>query len=168
MLVLCVFVLLVSGVFSLIHPVAGAVVLVLLSGALGTVVYLLSHRVKGSWFDSKGVRIHYTDEGSGEAVVLVHGLAVNADINWRIPGVIRRLRDRYRVIALDVRGHGLSVGHCLDRPRRQRCCRQWRIRQWGGSFVPSFVRGEPAPHSGGRTISGSCQLTFCSDASPVQ
>ena len=68
----------------------------------------LSQRVEGDYFDSGGVRIHYTAEGEGEPVVLVHGFAVNADYNWRRPGVIYHLAQDYKVIAFDHRGHGLS------------------------------------------------------------
>jgi len=69
-------------------------------------------RVKGRFLDSGDVRIHFTDEGSGPAVVLLHGFAVNADLNWRLPGIIRRLRREFRVLAMDLRGHGRS-----DKPR---------------------------------------------------
>lgn len=65
-------------------------------------------RTEGSTFDSGGTPIHYTDEGEGPAVILVHGLAVNADLNWRRNGNIARLVRQFRVIALDLRGHGLS------------------------------------------------------------
>lgn len=75
---------------------------------LGVTAYLLIHRVEGSYFDSNGVRIHYTVEGEGEPVVLVHGVAANADLNWRRPGVIRALSQHYKVVAFDLRGHGLS------------------------------------------------------------
>lgn len=75
---------------------------------LGIATYLLVHRVAGSYFDSNGVRIHYTVEGKGEPVVLIHGVAANADLNWRRPGVIRALSQHYKVIAFDLRGHGLS------------------------------------------------------------
>lgn len=59
-------------------------------------------------FDSNGVRISYTDEGRGEAVVLLHGLHSSGDMNWRLPGIIARLAPHYRVITLDLRGHGHS------------------------------------------------------------
>src|SRR5438093_1162706 len=59
-------------------------------------------------FDSKGVSIQYTVEGKGEPVVLVHGLFASAQLNWRLPGVIRALSRDYQVIAMDVRGHGHS------------------------------------------------------------
>lgn len=66
------------------------------------------HRTQGAFFNSNGVRIHYTSEGSGEPVVLVHGVAVNADLNWRRPGITKALSRDHQVIMLDVRGHGLS------------------------------------------------------------
>ncbi len=62
------------------------------------------------YFDSAGVRIRYVDMGNpkGPPVLLVHGYMATADLNWRIPGVMRVLTDDYRVIALDNRGHGKS------------------------------------------------------------
>jgi len=68
----------------------------------------LVKRTPGEFFEASGVRLHYTDEGRGEPVVLAHGFAVNADLNWRLPGLIDKLTPHYRVIALDLRGHGLS------------------------------------------------------------
>jgi pimeloyl-ACP methyl ester carboxylesterase len=59
-------------------------------------------------FDSAGVKIHYEDRGSDEPVVLVHGFAANARNNWEIPGWYEALAPKYRVIAMDCRGHGLS------------------------------------------------------------
>ena len=64
------------------------------------------------YFDSAGLRIYYRDEGEGEAVMLVHGFASTAEHNWGGTGWIATLSQKYRVIAPDVRGHGLS-----DKPR---------------------------------------------------
>jgi pimeloyl-ACP methyl ester carboxylesterase len=69
---------------------------------------VLTHRAAGEYFESGRARLHYTIEGRGEPVVLLHGFAVNGDINWRMPGIIRALARHYRVITLDLRGHGLS------------------------------------------------------------
>lgn len=52
----------------------------------------------------------YLDEGTGQPVVLVHGFASSARVNWLDTGWIDWLvRADYRVIALDNRGHGQSV-----------------------------------------------------------
>jgi len=52
-------------------------------------------------------RLHYTDRGTADDVtlVLLHGLQ-DCAANW--DGAADRLADRYRVIALDLRGHGES------------------------------------------------------------
>ncbi len=77
--------------------------------ALATIIFVLFFRVPGKIFDSAGMPIHYTDQGAGIPIILVHGFAVQSDINWRWTGCIRHLRKRgYRVIAMDVRGHGRS------------------------------------------------------------
>lgn len=70
----------------------------------------IANQVEGEYFDSDGVRLHYTDQGNpeGEAVIFVHGFAANQDVNWRLPGFYSILEEDYRVIGLDVRGHGLS------------------------------------------------------------
>jgi pimeloyl-ACP methyl ester carboxylesterase len=60
-------------------------------------------------FRHDGVEIAFLDEGEGEPIVLVHGFASNAAVNWLHPGWITRLTNAgRRVIALDVRGHGGS------------------------------------------------------------
>jgi pimeloyl-ACP methyl ester carboxylesterase len=65
-------------------------------------------RAEGLSFDSNGVTIHYTVEGQGEPVLLLHGFAVNSQINWVAPGITQALARDYRVITLDSRGHGQS------------------------------------------------------------
>ncbi len=60
------------------------------------------------FFDSAGTKIHYHDASAGEVVILVHGFASTAEHNWGGTGWIAALSAKYRVIALDVRGHGLS------------------------------------------------------------
>ncbi len=63
------------------------------------------------YFDSDGVRIHYIDEGRGAPVILVHGFGSSADEHWVRTGMFERLARRWRAIAYDARGHGMS-----DRP----------------------------------------------------
>jgi pimeloyl-ACP methyl ester carboxylesterase len=59
-------------------------------------------------FDARGVRIHYLVLGTGEPVVLIHGLYSSAAVNWQLPGTLADLAARHRVIALDLPGHGQS------------------------------------------------------------
>jgi pimeloyl-ACP methyl ester carboxylesterase len=56
-----------------------------------------------------GLRLHYCEEGSGEPVLLLHGLTSSTEGNWRRPGIWSLLVDHgRRVIGLDARGHGKS------------------------------------------------------------
>jgi pimeloyl-ACP methyl ester carboxylesterase len=60
-------------------------------------------------FHHSDVEIAYLDEGDGEPIVLVHGFASTAAVNWVQPGWFATLtQDNRRVIALDNRGHGGS------------------------------------------------------------
>jgi pimeloyl-ACP methyl ester carboxylesterase len=59
-------------------------------------------------FHSNGVKLHYIVEGEGEPVVLVHGFAVNCQLQWVRSGIFKDLAKDYQVIALDNRGHGQS------------------------------------------------------------
>lgn len=56
---------------------------------------------------SPGVRIHYTDEGKrgGRTLILVHGFAASVHA-WR--PWIDRLSQDYRLVAIDLPGHGLT------------------------------------------------------------
>jgi len=59
-------------------------------------------------FDSDGVKIRYTIDGAGEPVILVHGSRASGGLNWRMPGIVGRLAEKYQVITMDCRGHGKS------------------------------------------------------------
>lgn len=87
---------------------ASLLFVIVAAAAAGLLAWKALRRVRGHFFNADGVQIHYTDEGNGEPVILVHGYSANSDLNWRLSGVIRRLLPHFRVIALDVRGHGLS------------------------------------------------------------
>ncbi len=84
------------------------IVLATLVAALGFLGYKVLHQVRGQYFDAAGVNIHYTDQGAGVPVILVHGYTANSDLNWRLPGILSKLQKHFRVITMDVRGHGLS------------------------------------------------------------
>lgn len=58
------------------------------------------------------IELSYDDQGSGEVVVLIHGLGENR-ASWR--GQISDLARDWRVIAADLRGHGQS-GYRLEEP----------------------------------------------------
>lgn len=58
-------------------------------------------------------RVHYRDEGpaDGEVIVLVHGFSASLH-TWE--GWVRALGDEYRIISLDLPGHGLTRGFPLE------------------------------------------------------
>jgi len=58
-----------------------------------------------AYIDRDGVKIYYEDHGSGPAVLLSHGYSATSGM-WKAQ--IEALKDRYRVIAWDMRGHGQS------------------------------------------------------------
>lgn len=55
--------------------------------------------------DIDGTRIHYRDEGTGPALVLIHGSRASLH-QW--DGWVHELGSRYRIIRFDVVGHGLT------------------------------------------------------------
>lgn len=62
-------------------------------------------------FDSRflgvaGARVHYVDEGSGPTMLLLHG---NPTWSFLYRHVISGLRDRFRCVAVDLPGFGLST-----------------------------------------------------------
>lgn len=54
-----------------------------------------------------GIRIAYRVEGSGPAIVMVHGTALSQAI-WRGFGYVRELAADHITVTLDLRGHGRS------------------------------------------------------------
>jgi cis-3-alkyl-4-acyloxetan-2-one decarboxylase len=64
------------------------------------------------FIERNGLRYHYLDEGSGEPVLLVHG---NPTWSFYFRALIKALSVRYRVIAPDHIGCGLSDKPGLDR-----------------------------------------------------
>lgn len=71
-------------------------------------LFLPAARAEDTFFDSKGIKIHYQVEGAGEPVLLIHGFTANIQMQWALPGIIKALAKDYQVIALDNRGHGRS------------------------------------------------------------
>jgi haloalkane dehalogenase len=60
---------------------------------------------ESNWFESSAGRMHYIDEGSGRPIVLCHG---NPTWSFLYRDIVTRLRDRFRCVAIDYLGFGLS------------------------------------------------------------
>ena len=58
------------------------------------------------WFESSAGRVHYVDEGSGQPILMLHG---NPTWSFLYRNVILGLRDRFRCVAPDYPGFGLSA-----------------------------------------------------------
>src|SRR6267143_809214 len=57
------------------------------------------------WYDGAGPKVHYVDEGQGRPVVMFHG---NPTWSFLYRNVIQQLGGRFRCIAVDYPGFGLS------------------------------------------------------------
>lgn len=63
-----------------------------------------------SSFKHDGFELAYVDEGEGPPVLLIHGFASSARVNWISTGWTSFLQEHgYRTIAMDNRGHGQST-----------------------------------------------------------
>ena len=62
------------------------------------------------WVESPKGKIHYVDEGEGNPILFLHG---NPTWSFLYRGIIIRLRNNFRCIALDLPGFGLS-DHPVD------------------------------------------------------
>lgn len=107
------------------------------------------------FFDSDGVRIRYLDLGEGEAVVLLHGFALSAEVNWGLTGLLDSLPEKYRMLALDQRGHGRS-----DKPHDPE--------DYGLAFVEDVIRLLDAleiekAHVVGYSMGGTLALRLAAD-----
>ncbi|HEY7050565.1 MAG TPA: haloalkane dehalogenase [Mycobacterium sp.] len=72
------------------------------------------------WFDTTAGRIHYVDEGAGPPILFFHG---NPTWSFLYRDIIAALRDRFRCIAMDYLGFGLSerppgFGYTIDEHAR--------------------------------------------------
>src|SRR5262245_8390312 len=63
---------------------------------------------------SDGTRIAYDVQGEGPALMLLHGGLIQTRRDWRETGYESRLEGEFRVISVDLRGHGESE-HPRDR-----------------------------------------------------
>jgi haloalkane dehalogenase len=61
---------------------------------------------RSRYLEVDGNRVHYVDEGTGPILLLLHG---NPTFSFLYRHMIKGLKDRFRVIALDYPGFGLSI-----------------------------------------------------------
>ncbi|MHA1932104.1 MAG: alpha/beta fold hydrolase, partial [Promethearchaeota archaeon] len=60
------------------------------------------------YFEKDNLRLYYEDVGEGEPIITNHGLMEDANY-WSETGVTAKLAENYRVISMDMRGHGRTV-----------------------------------------------------------
>jgi len=78
--------------------------------------------VSGGWQDKTwthpdGTKFHYMEMGSGTPVILIHGSGGTA-ANWMANGLGAAVAKTNKVYAIDMRGHGQTVGPDGKRQRR--------------------------------------------------
>jgi pimeloyl-ACP methyl ester carboxylesterase len=59
------------------------------------------------YLERKAASLYYEEVGRGEAILTSHGLAENSTY-WSLPGVTDALAKDFRVVSMDMRGHGRS------------------------------------------------------------
>ena len=69
------------------------------------------------WTHADGTKLHYFEMGTGTPVILIHGSGGTA-LNWMQNGFGPSIAKTNRVLAIDMRGHGQTVGP--DGKRQQR------------------------------------------------
>jgi len=60
------------------------------------------------YFERDHVRLYYEDVGKGEPIIANHGLMEDSGY-WSETGITAKLAEHYRVISMDMRGHGRTV-----------------------------------------------------------
>ena len=66
--------------------------------------------------------MYYEIEGEGPPVVMVHGFALSLESNWKAPKWVESLKNDYKLILLDCRGHGKS-----DKPHDEESYRMEKL-----------------------------------------
>ncbi len=70
-----------------------------------------------TWTHPDGTKFHYMEMGSGTPVILIHGSGGTA-ANWMMNGLGAAVARTNKVFAIDMRGHGQTVGPDGKRQRR--------------------------------------------------
>jgi len=60
------------------------------------------------FFNNEGIKIYYEVEGEGPPVIMIHGFAASLEGNWKQTNWVELLKNKYKVILVDCRGHGKS------------------------------------------------------------
>ena len=60
------------------------------------------------YFEKGNLRMYYEDVGKGDPIISNHGLMEDGTY-WSETGVTAALAKKYRVISIDMRGHGHTV-----------------------------------------------------------
>jgi len=60
------------------------------------------------YFEKGNLRLYYEDVGKGDPIIANHGLSEDGNY-WSETGVTAALSKKYRVISIDMRGHGRTV-----------------------------------------------------------
>jgi pimeloyl-ACP methyl ester carboxylesterase len=61
-----------------------------------------------AYFNRDNARIYYEEFGNGEPVIAIHGLIENTAY-WSLTGVADKLAKNFRLISMEMRGHGRTV-----------------------------------------------------------
>ncbi|MFW9950399.1 MAG: alpha/beta fold hydrolase [Candidatus Thorarchaeota archaeon] len=61
-----------------------------------------------TFFEFNNVKMYYEDVGKGEPIITIHGLMEDTTY-WSETGVSSKLAENYRVISIDMRGHGRTI-----------------------------------------------------------
>jgi len=61
-----------------------------------------------AFFERGNARIYYEEAGHGDPVIAIHGLIENT-LYWSLAGVAEKLAENFRLISMEMRGHGCTV-----------------------------------------------------------
>lgn len=61
-----------------------------------------------AYFEKGNLKLYFEDVGQGEPIIANHGLSEDTTY-WSEPGVTARLAEHYRVVSIDMRGHGRTI-----------------------------------------------------------
>lgn len=130
-----------------------------------------AHPPIGDFIEVAGVRLHYIDEGAGPSpgptIVLIHGASGNLR-DWTF-SMTARLRDRFRVIAIDRPGHGYSGRLAKDGADPAAQARLFAAataalgagrvliagHSWGGALAAAWALERPDQVAGAAIIAGA-------------